>query len=166
VTVIATVIANNIGLVKSFATLIPQGFVLQSLLLWAALVVIAVYACHSMVAFARKKWFVRNMGNRLLRFLETWNELGKAYGENDQTKISDLTARLIVLYPPIRSYVTSQVRVDVTPPFSDTQIRNYDMIGNFLMGGVTGYGYTLQEAYDHGRRILLTALGSLGYHIE
>jgi len=166
VTVVATVIADNIGLVNSFAILISQSFALQSLLLWAALVVIAIRVCHWLVAFVRRKWSVRDLRNKILNFLKMWDRLGEAYRESNRAKISQITDKLIVLYTPVAPYVRSQAKLIVTPAFSNIQIQDFDMIGNLLMGSVTKYGYTIDQAYDLGRMMLLAALGSLGHRPE
>jgi hypothetical protein len=166
VAVVATVIGNNIGLVNSFAILIPQSFALQSLLLWAALVVIAIYACRSLVALVRRKWFVRGMRSRVLTCLQLWNQLGEAYSKNNTEKINEMTSKLMILYTPIAPYIRSQAKASVGLPLSNIRIENFDIIGNLLIGAITQYGFTVEQAYDRGRMILLAALGSLGYRPE
>jgi hypothetical protein len=166
VTVVATVIADHIGTADLFATLVSQGFVLQSLILWAALIVVAIRVCQWLVTVVRRKWFVRSMRNKILKLLELWNELGEAYKKNDTKKINETSSKLMILYTPIASYIRGQARMSVGLPFSNVRVENFDIIANLLMGAITQYGFTVAQGYEHGRMTLLAALGSLGYRPE
>ena len=158
--VLSALITNNLGLLRAFVDSVWPTFPLSYWVIGGVMFITVAGVGYWLSGVTRGALFRHAMRTKVLDFLEAWNELITAYGSPKEHAV---TSKLIILYPRIGWYIRRNSRVSYKPPFSNTYIRDYDFIGDFLGAGPSSMGYTFQEAWEIGRKLLLAALGSLGY---
>lgn len=158
--VFSTLIINNLGIIGVLVQRFWPAFPLSYLIIWGGVFVIVAGVGYWLSGVTRGALFRHTMRVRVLNFLKLWNELANVHGTQQEQMV---TSKLIILYPRIGWYIRMNARVSYRPAFSNTYIQDYDFIGDFLGQGPSAVGYTFQQAWEMGRKLLLAALGSLGY---
>lgn len=136
-------------------------FPLQPVVFWAAVCFVLLRVAYWIVARVRGHFWRRDMKDRIVTFLSSWDELLDAYNKRNSQRVGELMSKLMILYVPIGPYVRRQAHITYYgTPERPIVNPNYDLIGNFLAGNSE---FDFETSWRMGRQALLGCLGALGF---